>query len=58
MVHLNEKSGGYEVDYGLFDITDPCEGFVPKVVAQIHDEMEREAESGEPPHFQNKSGFT
>ncbi|KAI6192157.1 Inward rectifier potassium channel 2 [Aphelenchoides bicaudatus] len=56
MVHLNEKTGGYEVDYGLFDITDPCEGFVPKVVAQIQDEMEHEDEDG--PHFQNKSGFT
>lgn len=58
MVHLNEQTGSYEVDYGLFDITDPCEGFVPSVVAQIRDEIEKEAEDEDAPHFHNKSGFT
>lgn len=58
MVHLNEKTSAYEVDYGLFDITDPCEGFVPRVIAQIQDELEHEAEDDNAPHFHNKSGFT
>jgi hypothetical protein len=61
MVHLNEKTGSYEVDYGLFDITDPCEDFVPRVVAEIKNELEHEAEAADDediPHFHNKSGFT
>ncbi|KAI6240661.1 Inward rectifier potassium channel 2 [Aphelenchoides fujianensis] len=62
MVHLNEKTGSYEVDYGLFDITDHCPDFTPRVVAEIKDELEQEAQADEDddarPHFHNKSGFT
>ncbi|KAI6173013.1 Inward rectifier potassium channel 2 [Aphelenchoides besseyi] len=62
MVHLNEKTDSYEVDYGLFDITDHCPEFIPRVVAEIKNEIEEEAQNGDEddrtPHFHAKSGFT
>ncbi|CAD5230549.1 unnamed protein product [Bursaphelenchus okinawaensis] len=60
MVHLNSKRNEYEVDYGLFDVTDPLADYVPRISAQIKDELERyEDEEEEEEHkFHNKSGFT
>lgn len=59
MVHLNAKSNEYEVDYGLFDVTDSLVGYIPKVTCEIKDELERNDEDVEHDHtFHYKSGFT
>jgi hypothetical protein len=56
MVHLNPKSGEFEVDYGLFELTEPSDEFVPVVTAETTDEVAADEQHCDHPH--NASGFT
>lgn len=62
MVHLNAKSGQYEVDYSLFELTERADDYIPLVVTETADETADDERplihDGHEPLHHCASGFT